>query len=182
MNKYIIFIFSIIGLCALEGNAIMAYTQISLPEIKVIGIQVRTMNENLQCLQDMNALWTRFFTENLFAKIPNVIDSSLFGVYTDYEKDFTAPYSYTVGCQVDSLDMIPEGMVGIIIPAQAYAQFEAKATQQVDLKNAIGATWGQIWQTPLARSYSTDFEFYPNCLENVEKPQFEIAEVFISIK
>ena len=163
----------------LQGNIGMAYTQIRLPEIKIIGIQVRTTNENMQCLQDMSALWARFFTENMIEKIPGIIDEHAFGVYTDYEKDATAPYSYTVGCHVDSLDKIPEGMVGITIPEQFYAQFSATPEAGSDLKTAVGKAWGQIWQTPLDRAYAVDFEFYPHCFENY---LFDKAEVYISIK
>lgn len=163
----------------LQGNIVMAYAEIRLPEMKIIGIQVRTTNENMQCMKDMSALWARFFTENVVSKIPGIIDAHAFGVYTDYEKDVTAPYSYTVGCQVDSLKDIPEGMVGITIPAQLYAQFQANPEPGADLKTAIGITWSSIWQTPLQRAYAVDFEFYPNCFENY---LFDKAEVYISIK
>lgn len=157
----------------------MAYMQIRLPEIKIIGIQVRTTNQNMQCLQDMSALWARFFTENILEEIPGILDDHAFGVYTDYEKDATAPYSYTVACHVDSLAHIPEGMVGITIPEQLYAQFSAHPQEGSDLKASVGQAWQEIWQTPLQRAYAVDFEFYPNCFENYA---FNAAEVYISIK
>ena len=157
----------------------MPHIQIRLPEIKIIGIQIRTTNENLQCLQDMSALWARFFTENILEKIPGVVDDHAFGVYTDYEKDASAPYSYTVGCHVDSLAHIPEGMVGITISEQLYAQFSANPQEGSDLKTSVGKAWQEIWQTPLDRAYAADFEFYPHCFENYA---FNAAEVYISIK
>ena len=157
----------------------MAYTQIRLPEIKIIGIQVRTTNENKQCLQDMSSLWARFFTENMIEKIPGIVDDHAFGVYTDYQKDASAQYSYTVGCHVESLQNIPDGMVGIIIPEQLYAQFSAHPQEGSDLKFSVGNAWQEVWKTQLDRAYAVDFEFYPNCFENYA---FNAAEIYISIK
>ena len=39
--------------------------------MKIIGISVRTTNQNEQAMQDIGNLWQRFFSEQLLAKIPN---------------------------------------------------------------------------------------------------------------
>jgi predicted transcriptional regulator YdeE len=40
-----------------------------------------------------------------------------------YEGDYTKPYSWILGCEVSSLDEIPEGLVGKVIPESKYAVF-----------------------------------------------------------
>lgn len=50
---------------------------------------MRTTNENGQSSKDISELWKKFFAENVFAKIPNKLDSNVYSVYTDYESDFT---------------------------------------------------------------------------------------------
>ena len=81
-------------------------------EFNVIGISVRTTNENGQAGQDIPALWNNFITNGLADKIPNKIDTSIYCIYTEYEKDHTKPYTTILGCKVSDLLTIPDGMVG----------------------------------------------------------------------
>ncbi len=48
--------------------------------------------------------------ENILANIPNKVDSTIYSVYTDYESDFTKPYTTLIGCKVPDLKSIPKGM------------------------------------------------------------------------
>lgn len=52
--------------------------------IKIIGIEVRTTNENGQALEDLDRLWGRFFSEKIAEKIPNKIRNDIYAVYTNY--------------------------------------------------------------------------------------------------
>ena len=54
----------------------------------------------------------RFFKENISSKIPNKINGDILALYTDYEGDYTKPYSWILGCEVSSLEQVPEGLVG----------------------------------------------------------------------
>ena len=153
----------------------MNYITVNKATKKIIGIQLRTTNENFQCMQDIPQLWQKFFAENIQAKIPNKINDNLLAVYNEYESDYTKPYSYLIGCEVSSLDNLPEGMIAIDIPAAQYAVFTAKGK----LPDAIGATWHEIWNTDLNRTYLTDFEIYNEKSANPENGE---VEIFISIK
>jgi predicted transcriptional regulator YdeE len=62
-----------------------------LESFKVIGISVRTTNENRQATKDIPFLWKKFFEENISSKIPNKLSDDLYCVYTHYEKDHTKP-------------------------------------------------------------------------------------------
>lgn len=128
-----------------------------LLSIFVVGIYVLTSNQNGQATRDIPALWQRFFMENTIEKIPNKLDSDLYCVYTQYEGDYTQPYTTVLGCRVSHLDQIPEGMIGIEIPAGKYKQFTARGNLQ---NGVVFQEWMRIWNTDLPRAYKADFEVY----------------------
>lgn len=131
------------------------YTKKKHEEMSIIGIKIRTSNEHHS--KDGPRLWDRFRKEQLMTKIPNKLNENIFAVYTDYEGDYTRPYSYLVGCEVAKIDEVPRGLVGIKIPRQNYAVFSAKGSFPVSLIQ----TWQQIWVSDIQRSYFADFEVYP---------------------
>jgi hypothetical protein len=71
-----------------------------------------------------------------------------------YEGDYTKPYSWILGCEVSSLDEIPEGLVGKVIPESKYAVF----TTQGEFPQGLIAAWQAVWKSNLLRSYTSDFE------------------------
>jgi predicted transcriptional regulator YdeE len=134
----------------------------------VMGIMIRTDNE--QCLKDMPQLWEKLFKEKILEKIPHKVNKTILAVYTDYEDDYTKPYSYIVGCEVSTLDNIPEGLVGIIVPPSLYAVYTTAGPYPQGLSN----TWQTIWKTPLKRAYTSDFEVYSHDFNPQTKPEVKI--------
>ena len=144
-------------------------------DFSIIGISVRTTNENGQAIKDIGPLWERFLSENLIEKIPNKVDPTVYSVYTDYESDYTKPYTVILGCKVSSLDDIPEGMVGRVIPGGKFTQFTAKG----DLNQGIVySEWLNIWNTKLNRKYTADFEVYGQKALNPEDAE---VDIFIAV-
>lgn len=123
----------------------------------IIGISVRTTNENSQSATDIGTLWQRFMGEGIMANIPSKTDGAIICMYTDYEKDHTAPYTTLLGCKVENLDHIPEGMVGKTIDSGMYEQFTAVGNAQ---EGAVYNEWVKIWNSDLNRAYTADFEVY----------------------
>lgn len=140
--------------------------------IPLIGVSVRT--NNMEAMLTIPLLWRRFYTENAKEKIKNRTDNNILAVYTDYEGDYTKPYTVMIGCAVDSLDAIPEGLVGKLIPAQNYAAFTCSG----EFPKSLQEMWGKIWQTPLNRAYGADIEIYD---ERFYTKQQEV-EILISLK
>ncbi|MFS8562909.1 MAG: GyrI-like domain-containing protein [Rhabdochlamydiaceae bacterium] len=138
-----------------------------------IGLELRTNNE--ECSVAMPAHKDRFFKENILAKIPNKINGNILALYTDYEGDYTKPYSWILGCEVSSLDQVPEGLVGKKIPASKYTVF----TTQGEFPQGLIAVWQNIWQSSLPRSYTSDFEVYPSDFDPQQNPN---VKVYIAIK
>ena len=154
----------------------MKHKTISKDEIKIIGIELKTTNENGQAVKDIPKFWQKFYSENLKNQIPNKIDEEIFGLYIDYEKDFTKPYSFIIGCKVSSLDKIPQNMVSKTIPASKYEVFTVKGKFPDELLK----TWQYIWSSDLKRTYTGDFEVYGKRFFN--NPQNPEIDVYIAIK
>lgn len=138
-----------------------------------IGLELRT--DNQKCSLEMPAHKERFFNQNILAKIPNKINGNILAVYTDYEGDYTQPYSWILGTEVSSLDEIPAGLVGKVIPESKYAVF----TTRGEFPQGLIAAWQAIWQSNLSRSYTTDFELYSSSFDPQRHPE---VKVYIAIK
>ncbi|WP_300598964.1 GyrI-like domain-containing protein [Niabella sp.] len=148
-------------------------TQEHITSFKVIGISVRTTNANNQAAIDIPALWERFMTTGIAQQIPNKAGDAVYSIYTAYEKDHTQPYTTVLGCRVTCFDQIPAGMEAVEIAAGNYARFTATGNMG---EGFVFNEWLKIWNTPLSRKYTTDFEVY-----GVEAQDPEHAEVPIFI-
>jgi len=151
----------------------MSHQQIA--PFKIMGISVRTTNENGQAMKDIPALWNRFMSEGIADKIPNKIEKSIYCIYTDYEKDHTKPYSTIIGCRVAHLDNIPADIIGETFSGGNYVQFTAKGNL---LQGAVYNEWTKIWNADLARTYTADFEVYN---EKAQNPEDVAVDIFIAI-
>ncbi|PRX56425.1 GyrI-like domain-containing protein [Flagellimonas meridianipacifica] len=126
-------------------------------ELTIVGIAVRTSNKPGKGDKDIPRLWRKFTGENVLNRIPNKVDNTIYAMYTDYEGDHFQPYTLVIGCNVSSLDNIPEDMTVKMVPASNYTKFTAKG----DLtKDAVINTWMKIWNTNLKRAYTADIEVY----------------------
>lgn len=133
-----------------------------------IGLELRTNNE--ECSLTMPAHKDRFFKENISSKIPNRINRDILALYTDYEGNYTMPYSWILGYEVSSLDEIPDGLVGKIIPESKYAVF----TTQGKFPQGLIAAWQEVWKSGLSRLYTSDFEVYRTDFDPERNPEVKI--------
>ena len=119
---------------------------------KIIGISTQTTNENGQSIQDVEALWNRFWNENIVAQVPNKVNEDIYAVYTDYESDYMR-YTLISGVPVSSLDDIPNDFVGREILVGNSEKFTSKGK----MPEAILKTWSEIWTNKkLKRAYRAD--------------------------
>lgn len=149
---------------------------IQISPFYIIGFAKRTTNENAQAVQDIPELWKHFLSNQFLDKIPNKVDSSIYSMYTDYEKDYTKPYTTLIGCKVSSLENIPDGMIGRQIEGGTYKKITAKG------KLADGIVynkWVSIWNSDLKRAYSADFEIYG---EKSQNPYDAEVNIFVAIQ
>lgn len=142
-----------------------------IQKFNVIGISVRTTNENGQSGKDIPALWSQFMSEKIQSKIPNKVSDDLLCIYTDYEKDHTKPYTTILGCKVESLDVVPENMIGKTIESANYEELIAKGNLS---EGIVFNKWLEIWNSDLDRSFTADFEVYGEKTQNPEKAEVDI--------
>ncbi len=150
--------------------------QTKLEAFTVIGISTRTTNENMQSAADIGMLWNRFMSEGLLQKIPNKTDDAIYSIYTEYESDYTKPYTTILGCRVNNADTIPEGMVAINIQASDYKKITTKGNLQEGL---VYKKWLEIWNMDLDRAYQADFEIYGPKAQN---PMDAEVDIFVGVK
>lgn len=142
----------------------------------IIGISVRTTNENQQAAKDIPALWGKFMSESILEQIPNKISTDIYCIYTDYESDHTKPYTTILGCKVSNLEEIPVGMVSKKIATTEYQKFTTKGNLQ---EGMVYNKWLEIWNSDLNRKFTSDFEIYG---EKAMNPNDAEVDIFIAIK
>ncbi len=137
---------------------------VKIKTFKIIGISIRTTNVNGQATKEIAELWQRFTSENIMAKIPNKVENTVYSLYTNYEGDYTMPYTAILGCKVEKLDAIPNGMVGKSFDGGNYVKTTAKG----DLKqNLIVNHWAKIFEMKLNRAYVVDIEAFGEKAQNL---------------
>lgn len=150
--------------------------KVKIEPFKVIGISVRTTNENGQAAKEIAELWGKFMNENVLEAIPNKMDNTIHSIYTDYESDHTKPYTAILGCKVENLNTIPDGMIGKSFDGGDYVKLSAKGNL---MKGLIVNKWAEIWEMDLDRTYTTDFEVFG---EKAQNPAEAEIDFLIAIK
>lgn len=149
----------------------------TLQKNSIVGISIRTTNENGQASIDIERLWEKFWGEDIQNQIPNTTSDEIYAVYTDYETDFTGPYTTIIGLPVSSLQNIPDGFVGITIETADYRRFVSRGR----MPEAVINTWLEIWgdkQLNEKRAYNADFTIHGKKYYNGEDAE---VETYISI-
>lgn len=149
---------------------------VTIEPFKIVGIGVKTTNENNQAAQEIAQLWQRFMYENLSDKIPNKVDDTIYSLYTDYEGDYTQPYLAVLGCKVTYLNEIPEGMLGKSAAGGSYVKTSARGNLMKDL---VVNQWSEIFSVNLDRAYTTDFEAFG---EKARNPVNAEVDFYVAVK
>ncbi|WP_017257874.1 GyrI-like domain-containing protein [Pedobacter arcticus] len=131
--------------------------KVKIEPFKVIGISIRTTNENGQATKEIAELWGKFMNEKVLNAIPNKIDATVYSIYTDYESDHTKPYTTILGCKVENLNDIPQGMIGKSFDGGNYVKLSAKGNL---MQGLIANKWAEIWEMNLDRLFTADFEVF----------------------
>lgn len=124
----------------------MQQTLIEKPQIKLMGICVRTSykNELDKMTGNISPCVQRYFHGLLFEKTPNrVKPGTTFCAYTNYESDYTGAYTYFIGEEVSSFESsLPEGFQILTTSKQQYVKF---TTSPAPMPDVIINAWQYIW-------------------------------------
>lgn len=149
--------------------------KVNIEPFHFVGISVRTSNNNGQAAEDISALWQRFMREDIVAKIPNKKGIEVYSLYTDYEGDHNKPYTAVIGCKVENLNNIPQGMFGKSFEGGTYVKTIAKGDL---MKGLIVNQWMEIIDMNLDRTYVADFELFG---EKAQNPANAEVEFFVGV-
>lgn len=150
--------------------------KVKIEPFKLIGIAIRTTNEGQKANKAIAELWQRFLGEGILEKIPNKVNNTIYSLYTEYEGDHTKPYTAIIGCKVDHLDEIPEGMTSKTFDGGTYIKTSAKGDL---MKGLIVNHWAKIWEMDLDRAYTADFEAFG---EKAQNPSDAEVDFYVAIK
>ena len=148
----------------------MKYEIVELEEKVITGIRIKTTNQDGKAMQDIGITWQKLFEDGIYEKIPNKINGKTIGLYTEYEGDYTKPYTFIAGAEVSQKIQKSEEIESIIIPKGRYAKFVITG----DVQNSVGQAWQEIWNMDLKRKYTCDFEEYQNNSEDMQKQEIHI--------
>ena len=130
----------------------MNYEIVELKEKTIVGFAARTSNEDPQMGAIIGGLWKQLYTPENTEKIQNRVNAYAIGLYSDYDKE---GYQVTAGFEVSDAES-RNGFTVKTIPAGRYAKFSVHG----DMIEAVANSWKEIWETPLDRTFTGDFEEY----------------------
>ena len=130
----------------------MNYEIVELKEKTIVGFTARTSNEDPQMGAIIGGLWKQLYTPENTEKIQNRVNSYAIGLYSNYDKE---GYQVTAGFEVSDAES-GNGFTVKTIPAGRYAKFSVHG----DMIEAVANSWKEIWETPLDRTFTGDFEEY----------------------
>jgi predicted transcriptional regulator YdeE len=141
--------------------------------INIIGVEIRTTNDNGIAFKDIPLHWQKFFEESILDQIPNKVSPDVYGIYTNFKNEGInneGTYSFIIGAQVKTLDHKPTQFVSTVIPKSKYQIFPVKAGHP----EKVGEKWQEIWGLTFeqTRTFKTEFELYKETGE---------IEIFIGI-
>ena len=148
----------------------MKYEVVELEEKVVVGIKIKTTNQEGKAMQDIGFTWQKLFANGIYEKIENKVNHKTIGLYTQYEGDYTKPYTFIAGAEVSKEVEKKEEIESIVIPKGKYAKFILIG----DVQNSVGQAWQEIWNMDLKRKYTCDFEEYQNNSEDMLKQEIHI--------
>lgn len=132
----------------------MEYKIVDLEEKIVVGVSTITGNQDVDMVKKIGDLWVKLYEGGVNSKILNKVNEFAIGLYSDYRQD--GCYTVTAGNEVSKAEN--KDLTVKIIPKGNYAKFSVKG----HMEKAVASAWADIWQTPLDRSFTGDFEEYLN--------------------
>lgn len=144
----------------------MNYEIVDLNEKIVVGFSAKTSNDDPDMRNIIGGLWQKLYGPEGVSEITGRINTYSIGLYSDYEEDGT--YQVTAGFEVSDKNCKDLFTVKII-PAGRYAKFSIHG----DMVTAVAELWEEIWNTPLERTFTGDFEEYTS---------MEDIDIYIAIK
>lgn len=134
----------------------MPYKTVERPGMLVAGYAIRTTYEDHKADTEIFTAWNYFIDNKIAQKIPHKKSDVLMGVYYEYEKDHTKPFTLLIGCEIESEEGMPEDLKVVHIPDAKYAYVPATGA----FPDSLVQAWKDIWKSSIPRTYKIDIEVY----------------------
>jgi len=141
----------------------------------LLGLSIKTTNEDGRSSIDCGNLWHKFELENYADKIPGKLNDEVVAVYYDYEGDHNKPFSYFIGCSVKQHVEVPVELKSCLVRGGTYQIFKASGK----MPDCVANCWKEIWNSSINRAYEADFEVYDERSKNWNNAE---VDIYISIK
>jgi AraC family transcriptional regulator len=142
-----------LDMVAIEANIV------EKAEFLVMGPAIKCTTEDDENIKRIPLFWEEAMQKGMLERIPNTVDEqTCYGICLDFE---SPNFTYMIAREVDSLDGIPDDMIGRTIPAATYAVFTAKGpiTKAVqDATRYIYSTW--LPESGYEHAMTADLEVY----------------------
>lgn len=149
----------------------MDYKIVNLEEKIVVGVCEKTSNNDSKMPEIIGELWEKLYQGGIYPTINNKVNQRAIGLYYDYTGSDFQSYTILVGNEVSKSEN--KELTTRIIPKGKYAKFSVHGNMQT----AVAKAWAEIWQMPLDRTFTGDFEEYLNAdFENAD------IDIYIAIK
>lgn len=156
-----------------DTTAVLEYKTYNQKETEYfIGVSMETSFEQGIYLQHIEELWDYFYKNDISPAISNIVDESIYVIYSDYDKPELGYFKMTIGYRTSDINDIYEGLTGIEIPPSMYAVFESEK----DHENFPTEMWPKVMNSDLNRASTYDLEVYHlDKNYEVEKSELRIA-------
>ena len=143
----------------------------------VIGPAIRVSTENEENFKRIPLFWEEVMQKDMLRQIPNVINQNTsFGFCMDFDE---SRFTYMIAMEVDSLDGVPDDMIGRTIPEATYAVFTAKGPVVKSIQETMRFIYSKWFPESVYKHAMTpEFELYD---ERCHVEDVELAEVDIYI-
>lgn len=149
----------------------MNYEIVNLEEKIVVGLSAKLSNNDPEMPQIIGGLWEKLYQGGIYPTINNKVNQRAIGLYYDYIGSDFQSYTTLVGIEVSKSDN--SELTTRVIQAGKYAKFSLHGNMQT----AVAKAWAEIWQIPLDRAFTGDFEEYLNSdMENAD------IDIYIALK
>jgi len=149
----------------------MNYEIVNLEEKIVVGISAQLSNNDPEMGEIIGGLWQKLYMGGVYPTIKNKVNERAIGLYYDYSGYDFQSYTTLVGNEVSKSEN--SELTTRVIQAGKYAKFSLHGNVQTVLENY----WAEIWQIPLDRAFTGDFEEYLNSdMENAD------IDIYIALK
>jgi predicted transcriptional regulator YdeE len=139
-----------------------------IEEFQVIGVAARTTNAREMTGDGV--------IPKMWAKPPQLPDSAIIALYTDYESDEHGEYTFVLGSKAAAANEIPDGKVLKTVPAGRYAVF---TSDRGPVQRIVVETWQRIWSDLQSRSFVADFEVHD---QRAADPTNAVVDIYVGVK